>query len=229
MTVAGDSTGDDRGRGQDGREGHLSWLAGRRVEISPRYSRFVGLMKLCLPALAWALIVAVVAWPGAFGQRDGFHISFSRLAGDGGRNLTMVHPRYVGIDAENRPFTVTADSATQNPRDQRLVSLASPEAQITLENGARLSLTAAAGLYNQGQQTLDLTGPIGIASSQGYEFHARSLHVDFGAGTARSEEPVDGRGPIGTLRADRLTISERGQRLHFEGDVKLVLRPKQAG
>ena len=151
MTVAGDSTGGKREQEHDGRDRHLSWLAGRPVEISPRYSRFVGMMKLCLPTLAGVLIIAVVAWPGAFGQRDGFRISFSRLAGDDGRGLTMVHPRYVGTDAENRPFIVIADSATQDPRDQRLVSLASPEAQITLENGTRLSLTAATGLSNQGR------------------------------------------------------------------------------
>lgn len=197
--------------------------------LSQRYSRFVGMMKVFLPALAATLVIVVIAWPGAFDQDDGFHLSFSQMQADGADRLSMLNPRYYGTDKENRPFTVTAKEAVQDADDNRQVTLSDLQADMTMNDGTWISMMANQGVYHQSTMILQLTGQISIFSDQGYEFHASVADVDFSDGSARSTAPVNGHGPFGSLRADRMRIEERGQRMLFEGNVKMTLNPQAQG
>ena len=197
--------------------------------LSQRYSRFVGMMKVFLPALAATLVIVVIAWPGAFDQDDGFHLSFSQMQADGADRLSMLNPRYYGTDKENRPFTVTAKEAVQDADDSRQVTLSDLQADMTMNDGTWISMMANQGIYHQATMILRLTGRISIFSDQGYEFHASVADVDFSDGSARSMQPVNGHGPLGSLRADRMQIENRGQRMLFEGNVKMTLNPQAQG
>ncbi len=197
--------------------------------LGQRYSRFVGMMKVFLPALAATLVIVVIAWPGAFDQDDGFHLSFSRMQADGADRLSMLNPRYYGTDKENRPFTVTAKEAVQDADDRRQVTLSDLQADMTMTDGTWISMMANEGVYHQSTMTLRLSGAISIFSDQGYEFHASVADVDFADGSARSAAPVNGHGPFGALRADRMRIENRGQRMLFEGNVKMTLNPQAQG
>ncbi len=197
--------------------------------LSQRYSRFVGMMKVFLPALAATLVIVVIAWPGAFDQDDGFHLSFSKMQADGADRLSMLNPRYYGTDKENRPFTVTAKEAVQDADDSRQVTLSDLQADMTMNDGTWISMMANQGVYHQATMILRLTGAISIFSDRGYEFHASVADVDFSDGSARSARPVSGHGPFGSLRADRMQIEDRGQRMLFEGNVKMTLNPQAQG
>lgn len=197
--------------------------------LSQRYSRFVGMMKVFLPALAATLVIVVIAWPGAFDQDDGFHLSFSQMQADGADRLSMLNPRYYGTDKENRPFTVTAKEAVQDADDSRQVTLSDLQADMTMSDGTWISMMANQGVYHQATMILRLTGAISIFSDRGYEFHASVADVDFSDGSARSGQPVSGHGPFGSLRADRMQIENRGQRMLFEGNVKMTLNPQAQG
>ncbi len=188
----------------------------RRVRASPRYSRFVGMMKLLLPLLAFGLVVAVVIWPNEFRQATGFHLT------DGGAaELTMLRPRYLGTDAHDRPFVVTADRATQDPQDQRLITLVNLQADMSMTDSRWFTVMANKGIYHQQRNYLRLQGAINLFSDQGYEFNAQVAEIDLRSGKAVSNRPVQGQGPFGTLRADRLKVEDFGQRLFFSGNVKM--------
>jgi lipopolysaccharide export system protein LptC len=191
----------------------------------PAYSRFVGLMKWGLPALAGFLVVLVLAWPGVLKRNEGFQLSFSGLRGLGEEELTMLNPRFMGVDRKNQPFVITADSANQDPADPRLVTLDSVQADITLTDGSWLSLVAASGLYRQAEQTLTLEGPVSIYSDSGYELHLRRVEATLAEGVAWSDDGVEGQGPFGQLRADRMRIENQGERMFFEGRVRLTVLP----
>lgn len=193
-------------------------------QLGLRYTRFVGMMKLLLPMIGLGLIVAVLAWPSSH-DKDVFQIPIS-LSHDGDADrLVMLNPRYIGTDSEQRPFTVTADTATQDPDDQRRVTLKTLQADMTMKDGAWLTMIASGGVYHQGRQTLRLDGPVNIFSDLGYEFHAKEAMIDLAAGGAESAQPVYGQGPFGSVRSDRMTVSEHGQRLVFEGNVTMIIRP----
>ena len=191
----------------------------------PAYSRFVGLMKWGLPALAGFLVVLVLAWPGMLKRKEGFQLSFSGLRGLGEEELTMLNPRFMGVDRKNQPFVITADSANQDPATPRLVTLERLQADITLTDGSWLSLIAASGLYRQAEQRLTLEGPIGIYSDSGYELHLRRAEAALAEGAAWSDDGVEGQGPFGHIRADRMRIENQGERMFFEGRVQLTVLP----
>ena len=193
----------------------------RRAQASPRYSRVVGTMKLLLPLLAFGLVVVVVVWPNEFREATGFHLAYVSNPESGGAELTMLRPRYLGTDKRNRPFVVTADSATQDPKDQRLITLRQLQADMAMTDGRWFTILADKGTYHQLRQKLQLSGSVNLFSDQGYEFNAQVADIDLNTGRAISDRPVAGQGPFGTLRADRLEVEDFGQRLHFKGNVRM--------
>jgi lipopolysaccharide export system protein LptC len=203
----------------------------RRQDLtSPRYSRFVGMMKLLLPLLALGLVVAVVIWPNEFSEATGLHLSYTTPEDGSAAELTMLHPRYLGTDARNRPFVVTADRATQDPNDQRNVTLEQLQADMATADGRWFTILAHKGVYHQQRQQLRLQGPINLFSDQGYEFNAEVADIDLKSGRAVSDQPVRGQGPFGTLQADRMEVEDFGQRLLFMGNVKMrVMAPARSG
>ena len=201
----------------------------RQARVSPQYSRFVGMMKLLLPLLAFGLVVAVVIWPNEFREATGFHLSYVSSEDGSATELTMLRPRYLGTDARNRPFVVTADQATQDLKDQRQISLTRLQADISTVDGRRFTVMAATGVYHQQRQHLHLQGAINLFTDQGYEFNAEIVEIDLNIGQATSDQPVHGQGPFGTLRADRMEVEDFGQRLFFKGNVKMHIMAQGKG
>jgi lipopolysaccharide export system protein LptC len=204
----------------------LAPRAAARPLARPAYSRFVGLMKWALLALAAALVLVVLAWPGVLTRKEGFRISFSGLRGLGEEQLTMLNPRFLGVDRDNQPYVVTADAALQDPADPRRVTLERVQADITLERGDWLSLSASRGIYRQAEERLTLEGPVSIHSDSGYELHLERAEAALDQGSAWSDAPVHGHGPFGAIAADGMRIEERGRVVVFEGRVRMTVRPR---
>ena len=54
-------------------------------------------------------------------------------------------------------------------------------------------------------------------------FTTSRARVDLTTKDAEGDQPVEARGPMGTVQAKRWRFEEDGRVLHFEGDVKTVL------
>ncbi|SDH29335.1 LPS export ABC transporter periplasmic protein LptC [Roseospirillum parvum] len=189
------------------------------------YSRFVALMKVMLPATALVLVGLILLWPQVNETADRFALSVSSLSTDRVGTLSMINARYFGIDAENRPFTVTADSARETAPGSKIIELEAPKADITLKDGTWLVLGAASGFYDQPGQTLDLIGQVNLFHDGGYELHTPRAEVDFAAGAAGSDHGVSGHGPFGEVRAEGFRLIDQGARIRFLGQSRVVLRP----
>ncbi|KAB7742750.1 LPS export ABC transporter periplasmic protein LptC [Parvibaculum sedimenti] len=186
-----------------------------------RHSRFVSAMKVALPLGAIALFATVLIYSGAFDTHDKLDISFREISTPN-NDLRMVSPRVTGLDGSGRPYVLTADTATQAPGKPNHVTLDNVQADLKLENNTDwVSLSSTTGLLDTETQTLDLTQKIDIYASTGYEFHGTSVMVDFRKGTVSSSTPVEGHGPLGTLRADSMTANNANRTLHFQGRVKV--------
>ncbi len=190
------------------------------------YSGFVGFMRYLLPVVALILLGLVVAWPLMTGREEGFRISFSEDAEIDG-TLKMVKARYMGTDARNRPFTVTAKQASQPDGDSPIVHLRAIEADIFVDPARSewLAVTADEGLYQRDARLLDLAGDVAVYSDSGHEFRTTAAHVDLPAGTAEGDQPVSGQGPYGLLDANSFTLKDRGQVMTFVGRVHMTVFP----
>ncbi|MBL6929323.1 MAG: LPS export ABC transporter periplasmic protein LptC [Rhodospirillales bacterium] len=195
------------------------------------YSRFVGMMKILLPVGAAILIILVAAWPYLQPSDGRFLIGFSTMVSSEAENPNIVNPRLVGTDASNNPFSITADLA-KNFRIRKdfwdagePVELEMPKADITLDDGSWLVLTAETGLLSPVDKTLELTGAVNLFHDSGYEIRTDIATIDLQAGAAHSNVPVEGQGPFGNLNAEGMKLKDKGRTITFTGKAKLVIYP----
>ncbi len=191
---------------------------------SDTYSVFVGLMKFVLPAVAFLLVTLVLLWPQIKQTEKGITRSImSSLSIEDIENLQIVQPRFTGVDEGERPFMLTADLARQETAKADLVTLSAPKADITLEGGAWLAMTAKAGAYYQKAKILHLSGEVSLFHDDGYTVQTDEARIDFNTGSAEGNRPVIGEGPLGTLRAEGFRVYDEGDRLMFTGRSRLVI------
>lgn len=192
-----------------------------------RYSRFVSLMKVALPVGAFLLLAVILFYSGVFSGGNDLDTAFREID-TRPTDLRMVSPRVAGVTGDGSPYVVTADNATQDPSEPNFVTFDNIQADVKTKDEAEwLSLTASQGRYNSEKQTLDLTQKIDIFTTWGYEMHGEEATVDFDEGTLKSDSEVEGHGPLGTLRADRMSAHRATQVLRFDGNVKMLILPDQ--
>jgi lipopolysaccharide export system protein LptC len=195
-----------------------------RAAFSPGYSRFVGLAKRILPAVAVILLVLIIAWPRLQTVVD---FPLPRLDPREAQDLRMVNARYTGLDRLSRPFVVTAEVARQNSSADQLISLEGPKGDMTTANGSWFELTAFTGVYQPQTQLLDLFGNVQLFQDKGNEFRTDSAHMDMVNGTAEGNDPVEGQGPFGHIAGEGFRIRERGDVIIFTGKSHLELVPHE--
>ncbi len=199
--------------------------ARRPVGGGALYSRFVGFLKLLLPMIATALVLVVLIWPQLTSKDDGFRIGVADISVEDAKNLRMINARYMGVDDNDLPYALTADVAKQASGDDQLVQLTEPKADITLQDGTWIALTAESGSYYRDIRLLDLFGSVNLYHDQGFEFHAASAQFDLAKGDATGQDPVQGQGPFGTVEAQGFRITTGGKSIIFTGKSHMVILP----
>ncbi len=197
--------------------------AGPRTGVKPqRRSRFVNGLKLSL-LLAAAALTAVVAVLVSGDKDTGIPLEFSRITGLGGDKQTMHDPRFVGTDKHGRPYTLTADSATQDARNQRLILLNNLRAEMRKDEDQEMRAHSRQALFNQEKMTLVLLGPVTFWTSMGYELETKGAIIDLKQNTAQSTAPISGLGPMGQIDAQQMRVEQNGERVFFEKRVRVII------
>ena len=187
------------------------------------YSRFVGMMKLALPATAVAILGVIVAWPRLAPRDEQFQVAFANFNAKSVDTQSMVNPRYYGTDDKNQPFTLTAEIGTQIDQQAQQIQLEKPVADLTRPNGSGMVGNSDLGIFAQKDSTLELYGHVDLYQDKGYEVHSSSAHIDVLPGNAQGQEPTHGKGPTGTVEGEGFRLWDRGDRLLFTGKARAVL------
>jgi lipopolysaccharide export system protein LptC len=180
-------------------------------------------MRIALPLVAVAMVVLVVAWPQLTEKPKKFSLSVSSVTTDEAGAQQIINARFTGTDSANRPYSVTADTASQAENAPEVVDLAFPKADITLQSGAWLALSAETGTFNRKNQVLNLHGAVSLYHDMGYELRTSSADILMKQGIASGNKPVSGHGPIGTVQSAGFQILDGGKRVIFTGKSRLVL------
>ena len=190
-------------------------------------ANLVRTLRFVLPGIAALLIGAVAAWPLLQSRIGRIPLGFATITQDEIDQQRMINPRYVGVDDRNQPFTITANSATRIDPKGNLVELDQPKADMALKDGHWVALTATTGTFSQDAQLIQLVDSVSLFHDTGYEFHTRTAYVDVKAGTAYGQEPIQGQGPLGTLKAEGFRIFDKGERVVFTGHAHMVLQSQR--
>jgi len=196
-----------------------------RAPVSKWYSRFVQMMKVLLPVVAALLIILILVWPYLRSEDLRFRLSFAALTANQNEDPSMVKPRFLGIDKENKAYSIAADLARNLAAGSSSVELEMPKADITLDDGTWLVLTAKSGIFRQAKKTLDLTGAVNLFHDSGYEFKSSKAAIDLQKGVASGSEAVRGHGPFGEMQGEGFRLFDKGKTIIFTGKSKLVFFP----
>jgi len=187
------------------------------------YSRFVGMMKLALPATAVAILGIIAAWPRLAPRDEQFKVAFANFNAKSVDTQSMVNPRYYGTDDKNQPYTLTAEIGTQIDQQLQQFQLQNPVADLTKPNGGGLVGNSDLGIFQQKDNTLELYGNVDLYQDKGYEVHSSSAHIDVLPGNAEGQEAAHGKGPSGTIEGEGFRLWDRGDRIIFTGKARAVL------
>jgi lipopolysaccharide export system protein LptC len=196
-----------------------------RFAIAARHSRLVRILRIAVPAvvgLAMAGVVAISIFNPFRALMKQLPVEMDNLVVSGTK-ITMESPHMSGFSPDQRPYEVWAKTATQDLTDPDHVELNTPRAKMLMEDRSTVTMVARTGFFDTKANLLDLRKDIFLQSSTGYEARLSQALLDIGKGTVTSEEHVDVKLLNGTLTADRLRITEKGELVRFEGHVVMNL------
>ena len=186
-----------------------------------RYSKFVTLMKRVLSLGAFLIIAAVLAFFFVQRQPRQLSMSYEKL-GRIENDLAMVKPKLTGTDAKGNPFVITADMAVQDSKNAKKASLQNLEADLVAQKNGWINARAKAGVVDMAAGHLELSGGIDVFTDTGYELHSSSASMNLKQSEVHGHEPVTGRGPEGTFRADRFHADRNTNLLTLTGNVQMT-------
>lgn len=199
----------------------------KRPRINRRYSSFVRGARLVLPLTALAIVAVVLAWPR---MEDNIAPvpKESIIPQSGGRN-ELISPHFESTTNSQLPYIVTAARAVQSQKDEALVLLEKPVADVTLSGGATLNAKSDNGVYRQDTEILVLDGHAVMQHSSGHNLASDRMNISMKDQLAWSESPVNGEGPSGTIEAKAMNANNVTGVLIFTGPAKLVLTQSGKG
>lgn len=189
------------------------------------YSRFVRLAKYVLPLVAGTVMLLVVVWPELKSKPEKFSLGLSDVKVETAGGQRVINARFTGVDSENRPFSITAESVIQAAGNDKGVHLSQPKADVTLAGDSWVAIAAPKGLFRRDREVLNLSGGVDVFHDDGYEFRTAEARLDFGKSSATGDKPIRGQGPFGTIEAEGFEIAGSGDSILFTGRSRLILYP----
>lgn len=194
----------------------------RAFRAAARHSRYVRFLRVTVPALVAATVVAVTlaTWfsPTRLLAKLPTGGSLGTL-GISGTKITMALPRLEGFTRDARPYQMTAKTALQDLLKPDNVELTEIHTKMETVDKAVVEMTAATGLYHSKADQLILREKIVIKSTAGYEGHLTEAVVDMRSGHIVSDKPVEVQLLNGILHANHLEVE--GELIRFDGGVTL--------
>lgn len=216
-----------------------------------RHSGLVRWLKIVLPALAGAAVLAFVLAIKMITSDINELFTIAGVAVDT-KSLVMEKPHLSGFKGTEHSYEVHAERAVQDLSNPKIVRLEEIAAEFGLSSDVKVTLGATAGVFDGDRETLVLSDGITVSSTNGYAAKLEAVTVDFDKGTLTSDKPVEIRAtsldplpneegekpveeskPVGELdlpggaesRAQHSNQSDRRMRIRFSGGVSLTYEP----
>jgi lipopolysaccharide export system protein LptC len=244
----------DHDTDESGTRSDLDLVAPRRIFKRKKRGGLLLALKIGLPLIAVACVAYIVIWSRI--QLPNITIN-PKDATEGAAkpttDVTVAKVKYDGVDAKNRPFSITADTATQpdnakasnsvaptpaaGSQDQvaaaaktdSVINLTKPLADMTLQDGAWVAVQADSGVYNRDRSTVDLSGNVELFHDTGLQFDTDAATIDLKNNTAAGNQPVEGQNADGTLTAEGFQVLNDGRLVIFTGRAYMKIFPKSNG
>jgi lipopolysaccharide export system protein LptC len=190
------------------------------------HDRLMQFLQIVLPIGIGVLTAFLVMAPIFMGGDVSFLLDKNKVD-IATERLRIEQARYSGSDAKGQPFRLTARSAVQQSSATPIVKMNGLAAAIALPEGPA-RLVAGRGAYDMTKESVAIQGPIQFRAADGYAVDTRDATLDLKTRRLTSTGAVDGKTPLGTFTADKLTADLEGRTVSLSGNARLRIVPKRA-
>ncbi|MDB5626886.1 MAG: hypothetical protein JWR73_2688 [Tardiphaga sp.] len=195
-----------------------------RFAIAARHSRLVRLLRVAVPAMVALSLAAILAVSifNPFRILTNLPVDVGNMVVSGTK-ITMESPHMSGFSPDQRPYEIWAKTATQDLTAPNKVDLTMVRGNVLTEDQSTVTLEARTGLFDTKAQVLDLRNDVFLQTSAGYEVRLNQATVDIASGGVSTDDGVDVKLTNGTVRANKLRLTDKGDVVRFEGNVVMRL------
>jgi len=188
------------------------------------HGRFVGVTKILLLSLAVGLIAALAIWPRYTNRDTRVPIgATSDVQLEDIESLRVKNARLTGTSENGKPYTVTVEDARQTSNESDLVMLTGPRADVELDNGAWVVLSARKGRFHRSKRIIELDDPVQLFHDSGLEISTGDVTFNLKTGTGAGYDPLNAQAPFGQLESKGFRIRDNVAVFVFTGPVRAVL------
>ena len=191
--------------------------------LATRHSQRVRLLKVALPiaALVIGIVFAVVSVVRTYLPSE---LQVESASIEDGK-IVMRNPAISGRNDDGISYSMKAERALQDMKQPDVITLENIKAKMPVNETTIAEVVATAGVYDRGQNLLDMIAPFTISLNTGLEATFRSAHLDINGGSMSTQEPVSIRSREASIVAQSLRMTDKGRVVVFEGKVVVNVDP----
>ncbi len=178
------------------------------------HSRIVRVLRVVLPLIMVGMI-GLVAWfivAHALARARA-----SRL--DVSAPIHMINPHFFGRDAQNRPYSLSAEEASRDPHSFQRVLLTRPRIQLNTGAPQPATLVSDRGVYQEDTRILTLIGHVQGVDAKGAKFASSQAVVDTRTGSVTGPKALVSDPTQGAIRSQTFDVYDKGDKVIFKGGV----------
>ena len=197
----------------------------QRFRREKRHSRNVRWLKLALPALAVLMTLGLVG-KSVIASMGEVRIDLLNSTIEGGK-LVMANPHVEGVNSQNRRYEIRAARAVQSITNDKRVDLSDISVRLPMGTDQWVDIAAPVGVMWRSANTLNLTKPIDIRTTDGIVARLGWGNLDMSTGDFEAKASVKVERDGSSVTSDKLQVTQGGTVLTFMNNVKVSIRPGQ--
>lgn len=184
--------------------------------------------SLLFIGLGVVMSFGAVLWLGLFNRQDEIRLEISDIKVDETGDVELTGAIYRGQTVRGEPFEITAEVARE--RENGVVDLSSPTAELRRADGDVMNVTSITGVYFPGMTEIDLIGDVVITSRDtGLVMSAEVIHANLEEGHMKTDKPVRVENDSGVILAGGMQVTDRGKTIIFTDKPRMTLNNASGG
>lgn len=146
----------------------------------------------------------------------------------------ITNPNFSGVTKSGDAFSISAEWALPDGPRPTQVELSKPRTTISFQDGGTMRTTAGLGALDLKSSEAILSEGVSMRTTDGYTATSTSVEINFQTGNVYSEGPVIAHGPVGSIEAGAMTLTQNLDQnptgnafLVFNKGVKLLYNPAE--
>ena len=139
--------------------------------------------------------------------------------------LVMANPKLNGFTKDKLPYSLTALRAIQDVGKQDIIELEGIDAKLPLDGRQCGDRQCHARHLQRNANTMDMTSDVTVTTTDGIAAKFKSVFLDMGKGTMKTDDAVDVSRDGSRITADSMSVEDNGKVVVFENKVSVNIDP----